>query len=159
MVPSTDGVMLEGEYFDAVGCHTRLPYTLQSFGKTWLAGANLATGYSGCPTKLIAHSNLWPVSNNKSQAVFAGWIEKLATFLNATIETTSADEYWNATAGQPDTESFSYMQQVAFNLNWKNQIAKVIKSLHRDYAAKFGGRAPSSIHFPLHGCERSERYR
>jgi hypothetical protein len=119
--------MLEGEYFNAVGCHTRLPYTLQSFGKTWLAGANLTTGYSRCPKKLIAPSNLWPVSNNKSQAVFAGWIEKLAAFLNATIETTLADEYWNATAGQPDTEFFVYMRQVVFNLNWKKQRAKVIK--------------------------------
>lgn len=68
---STDGAMLEGEYFDVLGYHTRSPYILQSFGKAWLADSNLTTGYTRFPTKLIVPSNLWLVTNNKSQAVFA----------------------------------------------------------------------------------------
>jgi hypothetical protein len=115
----------------------------------WLAESNLTAGYTGFPTKLIVPSNLWPVTNNKSQAVFATWIDKLATFLNATVETTSIDEYWNSTAGKPDTEFFSHMQQVAFNLNWKNQIEKVIEPFQRDYSAKFGGRKPFINPFPV----------
>jgi hypothetical protein len=140
--------MLEGEYFDAVGYHTRSTYILQPYSKTWLAEFNLATSYTGFPTKLIVLSNLWPVTSNNNQAVFAGWINKLATFLNATVETTSIDEYWNSTAGQPDTKFFSYMQQVAFNLNWKNQIAKVIAPFQRAYAAALGGRSPFINPFP-----------
>lgn len=140
--------MLEGQYFDAVGYHTRSPYTLQSFGKAWLADSNLTTGYTGFPTKLIVPSNMWPVTNNASQGVFAAWIDKLATFLNATIETTSIGDYWNATADKPGTEFFSYMQQVAFNLNWKNQIEKVIAPFEEAYAAKFGGRQPFINPFP-----------
>ncbi|RDW58283.1 hypothetical protein BP5796_12213 [Coleophoma crateriformis] len=145
---SNDGVMLEGEYFDSVGFHTRSPYTLQSFGKTWLASSNLTTSYTGFPTKLIVPSNLWPVTNNASQAVFSSWISKLSTFLNATIETTSIGDAWNATANKPGTEFFSYMQQVAFNLNWKNQIAKVISPFQKDYANKFEGRQPFINPFP-----------
>jgi hypothetical protein len=64
------------------------------------------------------------------------------------VETTSIDEYWNSTAGKPDTEFFSYMQQVAFNLNWKNQIEKMVETIQRDYAAKFGGRQPFINLFP-----------
>jgi hypothetical protein len=145
--------MLEGEYFDSVGFHTRSPHMLQSFGRAWLADSNLTTGYTRFPTKLIMPSNMWPVSSNASQAVYAAWVEKLAVFLNATVETTSIDEYWNTTAwnttaGTNGTEFFSYMQQVAFNLNWKNQIAKVIAPFQRAYAAKFGGRQPFINPFP-----------
>jgi hypothetical protein len=109
--------MLEGEYFDTVSYYTRSHYMLQSFRKTWLAESNIATGYTGFLTKLIVPSNLWPVTSNNSQAVSAGWINKLAIFSNVTVETTSIDGYWNLTAGQSDAEFFSYMQQVAFNLN------------------------------------------
>ncbi|KAH8674337.1 hypothetical protein BX600DRAFT_509512 [Xylariales sp. PMI_506] len=104
--------------------------------------------YSGFPTKLLVPSNLWPVSNNASQPVFAAWIEKLATFLNATIDTTSINTYWNTTSNKTDTEFFSYMQQVAFNLNWLNQIEKVIDPFKSDYAAAKDGRQPFINPFP-----------
>lgn len=146
---SNEGVMLEGEYFDAVGYHTRSPYMLQEFGKTWLADSPLnLTSYSGFPKKLIVSSTLWPVTNKAAQPVFDAWIERLSTFLNGTIDTTSVDTYWNTTATKPGTEFFSYMQQVAFNLNWPNQIAKVIKPWQKDYAALEDGRTPFINPFP-----------
>jgi hypothetical protein len=146
---SNDGVMLEGQYFDAVGYHTRSPYTLQSFGKTWLgANENLTTDYTKFPRKLIVPSNLWPVTNNASQAVFAEWINKLATHLDATVDTTGIGEFWNATAEKPGVEFFSYMQQVAVNLNWKNQYHKVIEPFYEDYAAANDGRKPFINPYP-----------
>lgn len=145
---SNEGVMLEGEYFDTLGYHTRSPFTLSSFGKTWLDESNLTTNHTRYPRKLIVPSNLWPVPNNQSQAIFAEWIDKLAGYLNATIETTCIGEYWNTTAKKPGTEFFSYMQQVALNLNWKNQIEKVIAPFQQDYAAKFEGRQPFINPFP-----------
>ncbi|KAH8886429.1 amidase signature enzyme [Thozetella sp. PMI_491] len=145
---SNEGVMLEGEYFDAVGYHTRSPYTLQSFGKTWLADSNLTTNYTKYPKKIIVPSNLFPVSNKASQAVYADWIAKLATHLNATIETKSIGDYWNETANKPGTEFFSYMQMVAFHLNWKNQVNKVINPFKDDYAAANDGRTPFFNPFP-----------
>ncbi|ETS81947.1 hypothetical protein PFICI_06949 [Pestalotiopsis fici W106-1] len=145
---SNDGVMLEGQYFDAVGYHTRSPYTLQSFGKAWLADSNLTDGYTAFPRKLIVPGNLFPVAKNASQAVYGAWIDKLADHLNATIVTTSIGEFWNTTANKPGTEFFSYMQMVAANLNWKNQVEKVIDPFKADYAAKFGGRQPFINPYP-----------
>lgn len=43
------------------------------------------------------------------------------------------------------------MAQVAFNLNWKNKIAKDMKPFQDAYAAKFGGRAPFINPFPAAG--------
>lgn len=146
-----EGVMLEGEYFDAVGYHTRSPELLRSFGKAWLADSQqLITNHTRFHRKLIVPSNLWPVTNNASQAVFAEWISKLSKFLNATIETTSIGEYWNATAHEekPNTEFFDYMRTVGFNLIWKNQIEKVIDPFRADYAAANDGRTPFINPFP-----------
>ncbi|KAL4964350.1 amidase signature domain-containing protein [Aspergillus stella-maris] len=149
---SNEGVMEEGEFFDAVGFHTRSPYTLQSFGKTWLsASKQLTTKYDSFPRKIIVPTNLWPVANNASQAVFDEWIDKLATFLNATIEESSIDTYWNATAHRdhPNTDFWSFMQMVGFNLIWRNQLQKVIQPFRTAYAATFGGRTPFINPFPL----------
>ncbi|KAL4950886.1 amidase signature domain-containing protein [Aspergillus filifer] len=148
---SNEGVMEEGEYFDAVGFHTRSPYTLQAFGKTWLsASSQLTTKYDSFPRRIIIPTNLWPVSNNDSQAVFDEWISKLATFLNATIESSSIDTYWNATAhtDYPNTDFWSFMQMVGFNLIWRNQLQKVIEPFRAAYAATFGGRTPFINPFP-----------
>ncbi|KAL4790271.1 amidase signature domain-containing protein [Aspergillus venezuelensis] len=149
---SNEGVMEEGEFFDAVGFHTRSPYTLQSFGKTWLSGSSqLTTKYDSFPRKIIVPTNLWPVANNVSQAVFDEWINKLATFLNATVESSSIDTYWNATAHRdhPNTDFWSFMQMVGFNLIWRNQLQKVIQPFKTAYAAAFGGRTPFINPFPL----------
>ncbi|KAL5335416.1 amidase signature domain-containing protein [Aspergillus crustosus] len=148
---SNEGVMEEGEFFDSIGYHTRSPYLLQSFGKEWLASSSqLRTTYTKFPRKIIVPTNLWPVANNASQAVFEEWIEKLATFLNATVENSSIDEYWNATAhvDHPDTDFWSHMQMVGFNLIWRNQLAKVIEPFRAAYAAAFGGRSPFINPFP-----------
>jgi hypothetical protein len=84
---SNEGVMEDGEFFDAVGFHTRSPYMLQSFSKMWLAASSqLTTKYDRFPRKIIAPTNLWPVANNASQVIFNEWIAKRATFLNATVE-------------------------------------------------------------------------
>jgi Asp-tRNA(Asn)/Glu-tRNA(Gln) amidotransferase A subunit family amidase len=148
---SNQGVMEEGEFFDAVGFHTRSPHMLQSFGKTWLAASSqLTTKYHAFPRKIIVPTSLWPVANNASQAIFDYWIETLATFLNATVERSSIDEYWNATAhtDYPDTDFWSHMQMVGFNLIWRNQLAKLIEPFRAAYAAAFGGRTPLINPFP-----------
>ncbi|KAL4899602.1 amidase signature domain-containing protein [Aspergillus multicolor] len=146
-----EGVMEEGEYFDAVGFYARSPDMLQEFGKTWLgASQQLTTKYHAFPRKVIVPTNLWPVSNNASQAVFDEWINELSSFLNATVERKSIDEYWNATAhiDKPDTDFWEYMQMVGFNLIWKNQLEKVIEPFEADYAAAFDGRSPFINPFP-----------
>ncbi|KAL3475516.1 amidase signature domain-containing protein [Aspergillus californicus] len=148
---SNEGVMEEGEFFDAVGFHTRSPYMLQDFGKKWLnASSQLSTTYSRFPRKVIVPTDLWPVSNNASQAVFDGWITQLAGFLNATVEKSSIGEYWNATAhaDKPGTDFWSYMRMVGFNLIWKNQLEKVIEPFRVAYAAVFEGRSPFINPFP-----------
>ncbi|KAL4936750.1 amidase signature domain-containing protein [Aspergillus oleicola] len=148
---SNEGVLEEGEYFDAVGFHTRSPYTLQSFGKTWLsASEQLTTKYDSFPSKIIVPTNLWPVSNNASQVVFDEWIGKLASFLNATIEESSIDTYWNATAHKnyPGTDFWSFMEMVGFNIIWRNQLQKVIEPFRAAYEAAFGGRSPFINPFP-----------
>ncbi|KAL3455273.1 amidase signature domain-containing protein [Aspergillus heterothallicus] len=148
---SNEGVMAEGEFFDAVGFHTRSPYTLQFFGKTWLAASDqLTTEYTTFPRRIIVPTNLWPVANNASQAVFDAWIGELASFLNATVERSSIDEYWNATAhaDYPGTDFWSHMQMVGFNLIWRNQLQKVIEPFRAAYAAAFGGRTPFINPFP-----------
>jgi hypothetical protein len=120
---------MEGEYFDSVGFHTRSPYMLRDFGKAWLADSKqLTTKYTRFPRKLIVPNNLWPVTNNASQTVFTEWIDKLAGFLNATVDTRGIGDFWNATAHEekPGTEFFSYMKMVAFNLIWRKQIETVI---------------------------------
>ena len=137
---SNEGVMPEGEFFDAVGYMTRSPEMLRTFGKAWLAQSNLTTGYRSFPKKLIVPSNLWPVEKNDSQAIFSDWIDKLATHLDATIVTTGIGEYWNETANKPGTEFFDYMQTVGFDLNWKHQWEVLIQPFLRDYAAAFGNR-------------------
>ncbi|KAL4782638.1 amidase signature domain-containing protein [Aspergillus varians] len=148
---SNEGVMEEGEFFDSVGFHTRSPYMLQHFGNKWLSSnSQLTTEYNRFPSKIIIPSHLWPVANNDSQVVFDEWIEKLASFLNATVERSSIDEYWNATAhvDNPGTDFWSHMQMVGFNLIWKNQLKKVIEPFHAAYAAAFGGRTPAINPFP-----------
>ncbi|KAL4871101.1 amidase signature domain-containing protein [Aspergillus spectabilis] len=127
---SNKGFMEEGEFFDSVGFHTRSPYMLQSFGKKWLAAS--------------------ATNNHIRPAVFDVWIEKLATFLNATVESSSIDEYWNATAhaDNPGTDFWSHMRMVGFNLIWKNQLEKVIKRFRASYEAAFGGRSPFINPFP-----------
>jgi hypothetical protein len=148
---SNEGVMLEGEYFDAVGYHTRSPYLLRDFGKEWLAENNqLVANYSRLPRKIIMPSHLWPVANNDSQEIFDDWVGQLAGFLNATVEVASIDEYWNATAhaDKPNTNFWDYMQMVGFHLIWRNQLAKVINPFKDAYAAAFGGRTPFINPFP-----------
>ncbi|KAL4883361.1 amidase signature domain-containing protein [Aspergillus karnatakaensis] len=150
-LPNT-GVMEEGEHFDAIGFHTRSPQTLQSFGKTWLSSsAQLSKSYTTFPRKIIVPTNLWPVANNASQEIFTAWLNQLATFLNATVESSSVDAYWNATAhtDHPDTDFWSFMQMVGFNLIWRNQLQKVIYPFRAAYAAAFGGRSPFINPFPL----------
>lgn len=79
-----EGVMLEGEYFDSVGFHTRSPYMLQKFGHAWFGdNQQLVKNHTKFPHKLIVPKNLWPVANNASQEVFDEWIGRLAGFLNA----------------------------------------------------------------------------
>lgn len=146
-----EGVMPEGEYFDSIGFMTRDPHTLKSFGTSFLMHAEhgenftLSRNHTSFPRQLIVPSNLWPVADTKSQAVFDSWISKLATTLNASVTTTSIGEYWNATAhaDKPGTEFFSYMQQVAFNMNWKHQYDVVIAPFKKDYAAANGNRTPA----------------
>lgn len=140
--------MLEGQYFDAVGYHTRSPHTLQWFGRAWLADSNLTTSYTRFPRRLIVPSNMFPVVKNASQAVYSAWIDRLARHLNATVVTTSIGEYWNATADKQGTEFFDYMQSVAADLNWKNQVEKVIDPFRADYAARYGGRRPFINPYP-----------
>jgi hypothetical protein len=151
--------MLEGQYFDAVGYHTRSPYALQTFGKAWLADSNLTTGHKSFPKKLIvpSNSNLWPVSNNDSQQIFTDWIDKLADHLGATIEKTSISEFWNSTANKPGTDFASYMQWVGFDLIWKNQIAKVFNPFKKAYAAIHDGRTPFINPFPAARIEVANR--
>lgn len=153
---SNEGVMPEGEYFDAVGFMTRSPYSLQTFGKAWLSQAKqqsnltLLSNHTSFPRRLIVPSNLWPVENNASQAIFSTWINRLATTLNASIDTTSIPQLWNATAhiDLPDTDFDTYMHEVGFNLIWHHQISTVIESFKRDYAAANDGRTPFINPFP-----------
>lgn len=143
--------MEEGEFFDSVGYHARSPELFRDFGKAWLADSQqLTREYTRFPRKLIVPANYWPVTSNTSQAVFAEWIDKLAGFLNATIETQSVDQYWNATAhsDRPDTDFWSYMQMVGFHLIWKNQLEKVIAPFRATYAALNEGRTPFINPFP-----------
>lgn len=143
--------MEEGEFFDAVGYHTRSPYLLRDFGKAWL-GANeqLTKDYTGFPKRLIMPRNLWSAVSNESKPIFEEWVNSLAGFLDATVETTSIDEYWNATAhaDKPDTSFYDYMKMVGFHLIWKNQLEKVITPFREAYAAAMGGRSPFINPFP-----------
>ena len=128
---------------------TRSPYTLQEFGKAWFAGQEqLVNNHTSFPKRIVVPSNLWSVTNNASKAVFDDWISKLSTFLNASVETTSISEFWNATANKPGTDFASYMQMVGFNLIWKNQLDNVITPSREDYAAANGGRTPFINPFP-----------
>ncbi|GAB7365316.1 hypothetical protein MBLNU230_g6397t1 [Neophaeotheca triangularis] len=148
---SNEGVMLEGEYFDALGYHTRSLRMLRDFGYEWFANnPNLTQGSTKLPSKIIIPTNLWPVANNASQAIFDEWITKLAGFLNATVERNSIDTYWNATAhtDYPDTDFWTHMRTVGFDLIWRNQIDKVIEPFRAAYAAAFGGRSPFINPFP-----------
>ncbi|KAF1968799.1 amidase signature enzyme [Bimuria novae-zelandiae CBS 107.79] len=146
-----DGIMPESTYFDAIGFMTRSPYTLQSFGTSFLTSAayalnlTLTRNHTTFPRHLIVPSNLWPVANNAPHALFSSWITALATKLNATISTTSIREFWNATAhaDHSGTEFSSHLQQVGFSLNWKNQHDHVIAPFKRDYAAAYNGRTPA----------------
>jgi Asp-tRNA(Asn)/Glu-tRNA(Gln) amidotransferase A subunit family amidase len=156
-VVSNEGVLLEGPDFDSVGYHTRSPYTLQEFGKAWFADqTQLVNNHTSFPKRIIVPRNLWPVANNASQAIFTEWIGKLSTFLNATVETTSIGEFWNATANKPDTVFASYMQFVGFNLIWKNQLDNVITPFRKAYAAAFGGRTPFINPFPAARYQSAE---
>lgn len=140
---------MEGEYFDSVGYHTRSPSVLQEFGKAWLGDLEqMATNYTRFPRRIIVPSNLWNVTNNASAAVFDTWIQKLSKHLNATVETTSISEFWNATAEKPGTDFASYMQMVGFNLIWKNQLDNVITPFREQYAAANDGRKPFINPFP-----------
>ena len=148
---SNEGVMEEGQYFDAVGYHSRSPYTLRDFGKAWLADSEqLTRGHTTFPKRLLMPSHLWPVKNNASQAILDEWIGKLAGHLGASVEAVSIDEYWNATAhaDKPGTDFWSHMQMVGFHLIWKNQLQKVIEPFKAAYAAAFGGRTPAINPFP-----------
>jgi Asp-tRNA(Asn)/Glu-tRNA(Gln) amidotransferase A subunit family amidase len=146
---SNEGVMMEGEFFDSVGFHARSPHLLQQFGHAWLGeGEQMIKNYTKFPKRIIVPSNLWPVANNASQEVFDNWIGKLATFLNATVETTSIGQFWNETANRPGTNFASYMQMVGFHLIWKNQLDNVITPFREDYAAAYGGRTPFINPFP-----------
>lgn len=147
---SNEGVLTEGQYFDSVGYHTRSPSLLRDFGRAWLADVpQLASNHTGFPRHIIVPDNLWmSVTNNDSLSIFKSWTAELATFLNATVETTSIGEFWNASAGKPGTTFEGYMQMVGFNLIWKNQLDKVINPFREAYAKAFGGRSPFINPFP-----------
>lgn len=143
--------MEEGEFFDAVGYHARSPQLLRDFGRAWLADSKqLIRNHTQFPKRIIMPENLWSTVSNESKPIFENWVDNLAGFLDATVETTSIDEFWNATAhaDKPNTSFYDHMRMVGFHLIWKNQLENVITPFREAYAALKGGRSPFINPFP-----------
>ncbi|KAF8315677.1 amidase signature enzyme [Clavulina sp. PMI_390] len=142
---STTGVMPEGPFFDAVGYHTRSPYTLQSFGKTWMGSKHKS--YPSFPKTVYVPDDLFPALNATNPAAYAlynEWISKLANFLDADIDTRNISVMWAANASESirSYNIYDYLHLVGFDLEWKYQYETVFVPFYKEYAEKYDGRMP-----------------
>ncbi|GAA5890100.1 hypothetical protein JCM6882_009226 [Rhodosporidiobolus microsporus] len=139
---SVEGVLPEGPYFDVVGYHTRSPYLFQSFGKAWMGSTHKS--YPSLPKTVHVPDDLFPVSSTAAQAIYDDWIEKLAAFLDAQVDTRNISVFWaaNETAPERQLDMFDYLHTVGFDLEWKYQYDTVFAPFEEAYAEKYDGRLP-----------------
>ncbi|GAA5849375.1 hypothetical protein JCM8547_006530 [Rhodosporidiobolus lusitaniae] len=141
---SVEGVLPEGPYFDAVGYHTRSPYLLESFGKHWMGSTHQS--YPSLPKVVHVPDDLFPVTSDPAQTIYTEFVDKLCTFLNATVDMRNISVYWgaNVTAETPERSEdiFQYLHTVGFDLEWKYQYDTVFAPFEEKYAEENEGRLP-----------------
>lgn len=80
------------------------------------------TDHQHCLQVLHVPDDLFPVVSTAAQAVYTKFIDKLATFLDASIVTQNISVYWAANETVSTTERgeniYDYLHLVGFDLEW-----------------------------------------
>ncbi|KAJ4363112.1 hypothetical protein N0V83_010232 [Neocucurbitaria cava] len=96
--------------------------------------------YTGYPKRVVLPEELWPTINETSMPLYNAFITKLATFLDANVETINDNAGFNAYS--KTTEGLaSYIGLTYSNITNYNQYRLLGQPFQQGYIAKFG-RAP-----------------
>lgn len=127
-----DGILPISPIFDTPGVLARSAKLLQAVHKRWFP----SKAYASYPKRIILPEEFWPTVNETSMPIFDGFINKLATFLQADITTINANASFNAVANTTAGLA-SYIGLTYSNITNYDQYRLLGQPFKEQYIAKF----------------------
>ncbi|GAA5999827.1 uncharacterized protein JCM10292_003760 [Rhodotorula paludigena] len=140
---SLEGVMPMVGVLDAPGYFARSGGELAKFGKAWFADTLAARSYSGFPSKLRVPEDLFSAAG-AARSLYTKFTADLASFLGASVDTTSYWGQWSDTVGRDvgvDLASYA-------NTSWTTMVGYYQYKYFgapfiQDYEEMHAGRTPA----------------
>ncbi|VUC28246.1 unnamed protein product [Clonostachys rosea] len=128
-----DGLIPITPRFDTPGLLTRDASLLQTAYKKWFQSKS----YNHYPKRIIMPTEFWPPADNTSMLLYESFVSKMASFLNATVESVNTNASFISYTGASEGIQ-AYMGKSYSNVTKYDQVRHAVRPFTEAYEAKFG---------------------